>query len=258
MPSFRFPSRPPREYQFTCAGVDTEKVKRTLEKVCNAMPFDDRAAMRSFWLTHGGPEIIIEDVFVLKSSRDDGVHPSLGEHTLGVKFRFAGRAMNNMTDLEAETLIAHEFAHGVYHRDEVEKELNPEDSAVIEQFEAEALAVASEGEEAVLKVFRGQLKRRTDWIEPAIHKRILTWNQQYDDRMLRDWLAYYLNHNAPPPRSNPEPAQEPFPPLHDIEDEDEDPGDATAPPPLKKHLLAALLLALLAVLIIGLLLTGVF
>lgn len=240
MPSFRFPSNPPREYPFTCAGIDPERVKWALERVSNSMLFRDRSAMRNFWFTHSGPEVVVEDTFVLTSQRDDGAQPSLGEQTSGVKFRFAGRAMANMTDLEVETLIAHEFAHGVFHRDEVEHDLAPEDAAVVEQFDAEARSVAGDGEEideqAVLQVFRGQLRRRTDWIEVAVHKRILSWNAQYDDRMLRDWLTYYLEHNAPPPRAEPEPGVVPPPaaeqlasPVHNLEDADKAPVDAPAP-----------------------------
>ncbi len=174
-----------------------------------------------------------------------------------MKFRFAGRAMANMTDLELETLIAHEFAHGVFHRKEVEQDLDPEDAAIIDQFDAEALAVAGNGEEidkeAVLKVFRGQFKRRTDWIEPAVHKRILSWNPQYDDRILRDWLAYYLKHRAPPPRAE----RVPVALVHSFEDVDKTLDDTPSPRQQWRFFLTVIVFTFLGVVVLGLWVAGV-
>lgn len=267
MLSFRFPSQPPRQYQFTCRGIDPERMKQSLENVSTSMPFAIRSAMRNFWFMHNGPEIVVEETFVLTSHRDDGEQAALGEHLNGVKFRFAGLAMASMTDLEVETLIAHEFAHGVFHREEVEHDLDLENAAIVEQFEAEAYLVAGDGqsidEEAVKNVFRRQLKRRTDWIEAAVHKRILSWNPEYDDTIVRNWLAYYLKHNAPPPRATDEPeAPLPVAPaaasICKINEVNKVTEIAIAPQQRRNFHFLLMMLALLGLLVIGLWFIGVF
>lgn len=215
MPTFRFPTDPPADYPFTCAGIDPGRAKRLLEQVSGRIPPGEREALRTFWQGKGNaPTIAIEGVFTLSVKRDDGEHVALGHNTLGVSIRYAGKALDAMDDDTAERLIAHELGHSVLERRERQGCLPPADAAVIKGLDEELQAVMGDGldfdEDAVRNKLIEQLKPRTAWIEPAVNRETKSWDARYDDKPVRDWLAYHVKHKSPPPK--PEGGPQPTPP----------------------------------------------
>jgi hypothetical protein len=196
MPSFRFLDDPPTTYAFTCAGFDEEKAVRAFQAVMDAIPENDKLLLREHWaFREGSPKIAVEDDFVMPAVRNGKRFTSLAMNVSGegFEFRFAGRSLAAMTPILVETVIAHEIAHVVVWVEMKKKRLPAEEQ------ESYHKAILAEGMDALY-----------DWLEKAVDRRILKWNEAYDGTRPIDWLNHYLKYKAPPPL--PQPESRPLPP----------------------------------------------
>jgi hypothetical protein len=180
---FRFSNLPAVNYPITCAGMNERRAVRAFEAVANAMSPGEKASIRDYWFNHqNAPSFIIEDTFMLEKMFGGVLHVAIGMNVTGegLAFRFAGRAMHHMTDILVETIIAHEIAHAVIRREIQDGDLPDEEDVLYHQLGAD-------------------LGPHTEWLEGAVNRRILSWNDRYDDQLTRDWLNYYVAHGNPPP-----------------------------------------------------------
>ena len=88
--------------------------------------------------------------------------------------------MDHMSNLLAETLVAHELAHVV----------------IWLEIKSKSLPAA---DQAAYNALDGESEPLFNWLEKTVNQRIRTWNDQYNGQALIDWLNYYLKHRVSPP-----------------------------------------------------------
>ncbi len=183
MPDFLFLEEPPVRLLFTCAGSDCDRFARACERVARRIPPDQRQLLLDFWHHHRPASAIsVEDVAVINVQMIEGraIAVAINVSGQGLAFRFAARAMPDMSDLILETMIAHELAHAIINREINERQLPPEDQETWARVGLDA------------KDHIELAKQITDWSEVAADNRTLRWDRTLDCTRFREWMNTYF------------------------------------------------------------------
>jgi hypothetical protein len=174
---------PTVESRFTfLGGHDPERFFRALVRVLSFIsPAEKRCLERLLRPRRRASFIVVENAVILRVETNGRWEYAAGTTENITTLHFAGWAFLEMTNVELETLIAHEIAHAVLNAEADQGQLPPVERAAWDALAPDAAAI-------------------TQWHETYADARTLRWNAAYNSQHLRDWLREYWSRKQLPLR----------------------------------------------------------